>query len=127
MVSYTLRGLPDAYACWDIGDVVVDYMSKHGGRWPSEWEDLRPSYNALALTDGRMRGGLTFDDLRNRIEINWSASPEGALSRHVAFKAIVVKSGNGTRWAGAEPNDMVIDYLRRRNEASASRPVNGKS
>jgi hypothetical protein len=55
------------------------------------------------------------NDLRNRID--WSASPQNDLLHHTPFIAIVVKSGNRTTWAGAEPNEMVVEYVRQHNAA----------
>jgi len=119
---YILRGLPDAYAMWDAGDLVVDYMGKHADRWPSGWEDLQPSFDACKKGDGYMRGGLTFNEIRNRIEINWHASPQNALLHHTPFKSITPRSGNHTIWEGAEPNEMIIQYLRKSGAAPATPP-----
>lgn len=117
---YILRGLPDAYAMWNTGDLVVDYMGKHADRWPSGWEDLRPSFEACKKGDEYMRGGLTFDEIRNRIEIDWKASPQNALLHRTPFKSITARSANHTIWEGAEPNEMIIQYLRKSGAAPAT-------
>lgn len=124
---YILRGLPDAYAMWDAGDLIVDYMGKHSDQWPSGWEELKRSFEACKGGDGEMRG-QTFDGIRNRIQIDWQASPQNALLHHTAFNSVTAKSGNHTTWEGAEPNEMIIQYLRKHvDTAPSSRPDAPKS
>lgn len=120
-IANTLRGLPDAYAKWDVGDMIIDYLTTHPGKWPAEWDDLRPSFEKLKFNresgSGYMRGGLTFNDIRSRIGIDWTAQPAELAKaepndNEPPFRVIWPLDGNSTTWAGAEPNEMVLEYLR---------------
>jgi hypothetical protein len=131
----TYQSLPDAYARWDVGEMIVDYMGSHEDRWPASWDDLRPSFDKFAgpfdTGERRMRGGLTFDDIRDRIRIDWHANPLTTGAGDRTFHAVDVVSGSTTTWAGGEPNEMVMAYLaekRRRADrhderTSTTRPI----
>ena len=115
-VGSAVRGVPDAYARWDVGEILIDHLRHHDDRWPDGWESLRPSYDRLAA-ENRLRGGLTFDELRSRVRIDWTADPHAALRDGRPFRAVEVVSGNLLTWEGADPNEMVMDYLPRNRQA----------
>jgi hypothetical protein len=35
-----LREMPEAYAAWDTGVLLVEYMKSHDDHWPRSWDDL---------------------------------------------------------------------------------------
>jgi hypothetical protein len=35
-----LQNIPEAYAAWDTGTLLVEYMKLHGDQWPKSWDDL---------------------------------------------------------------------------------------
>src|SRR5258706_3383429 len=37
---HTLQHIPQAYAAWDTGTLLVEYMKQHEDRWPTSWDDL---------------------------------------------------------------------------------------
>src|SRR5882724_4095127 len=75
-VVYTLRGLPDAYAMWDTGTLLVEYMKSHENRWPGGWDDLGETYERLAsgkIGNEHIHGGMTLEQLRERVSVDWQA------------------------------------------------------
>lgn len=60
--------VPDAYAQWWTGSMLVEYMKEHDDRWPKSWDDLREEYAACVKQSGS--APWDFDDLRNRVEID---------------------------------------------------------
>ena len=122
-ISRRLPNIRDAYAKWDTGNLIIDYMDHHDGQWPHAWSDLRESFARLSTTDPseprRLRGGMPLDELERRIGVDWNADPS-VLARATSnretepFHVIWSLDGSTTTWEGAEPNQMVLDYLRQR-------------
>jgi hypothetical protein len=116
-VLYTLRGIPDAYAMWDTGLLLIDYMQSHENRWPSGWDDLKESWDRRqpVNSDGEYtKGGMTLDQLRTRVVVDWNldaariaSTPEGDNHLH----AVWTVDGNTTLWSPGDPNQMIWDYL----------------
>lgn len=117
----TWRKIPEAYAAWDTGTLLVEYMKAHDDQWPKSWDDL------LTIMDGktgsdfmlRGRGGLDKEyaiSLRQKILIDWSFDPR---TRHPE-RPVRPLDGKPfpVTWKGAEPNQMVRDHLDSRSKSS---------
>jgi hypothetical protein len=103
----------DCYAGEWVGGIVVDYMKTNNGVWPRNWEDLRETYEDHAKKMGRP---WTFEELQNRVEVDWSADPirltEAENGRQKPpFPVISLRSGRTASWKGFEPNEMVHRFL----------------
>ena len=61
----------DAYALWGAGEMVVNHMEDHEGRWPRGWDDLRPYFDA----GGGRVGGWSFDEYQRHVTIRWDVDP----------------------------------------------------
>ncbi len=109
--------IPEAYAGWQAGQLLVGYMATHQDRWPRSWEDLRP------IQESRVKQGQTnysdFDRLPGLVRVDWNAQPEflakGAMQDGEA-SIVVVTRPNGSRlrasWGlDTDPNHMVAHYL----------------
>lgn len=118
----TLRHIPEAYAAWDTGTLLVEFMKKHDGQWPRSWDHL---LTVLDSEDGRkipLRGGQAGDvtyarTLRERVAVDWAFDPGKTLAG-----SPVTPIGGGvfsTVWEGGEPNEMVRGYL---SERASTRP-----
>lgn len=111
----TWRHLPEAYAAWDTGTLLVEYM-KAEGRWPSSWQDL--SKFATAGEDDRqftLRGSSRPEwpeyiaGLPDLVAVDWSYDPRAVYAGDPVRRA----SGGAfpVLWDGGDPNRMVRDYL----------------
>ncbi len=104
--------IPDAYAAWDTGTLLVAYMESNHDEWPASWDDLVGLVKADTKGNIPLRGAggnrLEYaESLMNRVFIDWAFDPR--------------KSGNGTpvtRLDGsalpklwANPNAMVREYF----------------
>ena|SRR5579871_3437783 len=117
-VVYTLRGIPDAYAMWDTGLLLIDYMQMHEKRWPGGWDDLNESWKRRQPGNSgvgeHLRGGMTLEQMRMRVVVDWNVDVAkiARTSEHDShFHAVWTVDGNTTLWSGGDPNEMVWDYL----------------
>ena len=116
-----MKGIPYAYAKWDTANLLIEYMETHDGKWPRGWHDLHECYGRLTaegrdFDDRSMRSGQSFAELQARIGIDWNADPKQLLSAtpdgDIPFRVVWALNGSTTIWRGAEPNEMILYYLR---------------
>ena len=123
--------VPDAYAVWNVADLINDYMEYHDGKWPRGWDDLRESHDRLFGHDER-----SFTNMRDRVEVNWSADPKSLAvtpepaEGQLPFRVIWAKSGSKAYYT--EPNWLVWNYLHQRTatrpyQTATRRPVTTQS
>ena len=43
----TWRGIPDAYAAWDTGILIIEYLETHDDQWPRSWYNLLSAKETL--------------------------------------------------------------------------------
>ncbi len=132
--------VPNAYAAWWTADLVIDHMERHDGAWPHSWEELRATseqtYKGTASTnrDGTMiaefRPRASIEELQGRIDIDWSANPSELVKAQFKdsgppFRVIRLRNGKSTHYAGKEPNEMVLEYLKwKAKKAEPGGPAN---
>ena len=121
-------GIDDGYALWGAGEMVIDYLKKHDGKWPRSWDDLRPQFS---VNNGRV-GGWSFSQFQDRIRIDFNADPDDlrrkcAESSHATFQVIWAKRDSGVR-VGDDPNQTLCDYFRQQEKRgrAAGDPGGGK-
>lgn len=111
---YTVRHVPEAYAAWDTGTLLVEYMKSHDRKWPSSWDDLLSVMNGDPGSPIMLRGAQAGDtnyalSLRKMVAIDWKFDPSQNDQRSPVTRL------DGTKfpivWHGAEPNKMVRAYL----------------
>lgn len=107
-----LTGLPDtvrdSYAQWRVADMVVQYLEWNDGNWPRCWEDLDEARHVIA-------SNWPFEDLRARVEIDFAADPEALTNADPPVRVIRLVNGKRHHWSGAEPNEIIRQYLRDRS------------
>ena len=118
-ITYTVRHIPEAYAAWDTGTLLVEYMKVHDDKWPASWDDLLSITNSNSGSQIVFRGRRTNDTnyantLQTMVAINWTFDPK------TDDKSLPVTRLDGTKfkivWSGAEPNEMVHAYLKARKD-----------
>lgn len=119
LVSSLLRtreAIHDAYAVWWVADMVVEHLKANEDQWPSSWDDLLDDYQTCVTRAGAQP--WRFEDLKQRVEIDWNADPEDLVGRDFQgnsdVRFIWRKSGSQASWSDAEPNQIVLDYLKGR-------------
>ena len=117
--------VPHSYAAWGTGDLLVEFMETHDGRWPREWKELSEARDSM-LRKGRTVHG-NFGQLPSMVKIDWDAKPAELAKLAVAqgeTAVRVVTRPDGSRleanWGpDTEPNRKVARYLINRYSASA--------
>jgi hypothetical protein len=79
-IVYTVRHIPEAYAAWDTGTLLVEYMKTHENRWPSSWADLLSEMSNAAGNPIMFRGARAGDtnyavSLQKKVAIDWKFDP----------------------------------------------------
>lgn len=116
-ISRVVSQIPDAYAAWDTGTLLIAFMEANHDEWPSSWDDLAElvkteTDNPIPL---RGLGGNAVEyvrSLRDRVSVDWSFDPE---RNHPAFPVTRPDGGKlPTYWE--DPNRMIREYLDGRSE-----------
>jgi hypothetical protein len=107
---YVTKTIPDLYAQWASAEMVIAFR-KEKGRMPIDWDEMAPFYG----TNSPHHGGLTFEEVRGRISIDFPDLPklESDYAKSAAPEIISTTSGIQSHWDGAEPNQLVIQELRK--------------
>lgn len=114
------RHVPEAYAAWDAGEWLIEFMKAHDDRWPASWTEFEQWANSLPRSPNQRLGDpASLARIGELIRIDYSFDPRNPGT------AIPVRPLDGDTfpyvWQGAEPNEMIHDYLRAR---AATRPAN---
>ncbi len=107
----------DAYAVWWAADLVVAHMEANNDQWPKGWDELRADYDTCVKRSRSQ--SWSFEELKSKVCIDWSADPS-ELSKSVVgsekpqFRVIWLRDGSKACWAAYEPNEIIADYLQRK-------------
>jgi hypothetical protein len=119
----TWRGIPDAYAAWDTGILVVEYLETHDDQWPRSWDELLTATQTLEANGKHLPGGNgVYGDLPGRVAIDWNADPDEIAAvpwKGGRLPVRVVTRADGSDfpvvWEHGEPNEIIWRYLQRRD------------
>jgi hypothetical protein len=116
---YTWHHIPEAYAAWDTGTLLVEYMKEHENQWPNGWDELLSVLSDEADNKIKLRGcgpdRLKWaQSLRDVVSIDWSfdTSHSGAIS------PITRPDGSPFPIVWEEPNEMIRAYLKDHADSS---------
>jgi hypothetical protein len=109
---YTLCHLREAYAAWDTGSLLIEYMKQHDDQWPKSWDELLTVMDSESGRQIVLRGAQAGDvpyarSLRQTISVDWDFNPA-----QVGGQSPVTPAGGGrfpVVWQ--EPNEMIREYL----------------
>jgi hypothetical protein len=111
--------LPESYAAWTTGNLMVEYLQTHTNQWPHGWEDLRSATNSLQ--EKGMPVFVPLDQLPHFVKIDWRVDV-GHLqqvahsSSNVTIHVITRLDGSPLRAVvgpDTEPNNKIIRYLQK--------------
>jgi hypothetical protein len=113
-IIYTVQHVDEAYAAWDTGTLLVEYMKSHDDRWPSSWDDplslVRNDSEHRIILRGASAGDVDYASrLQKVVTIDWQFDP----SRNGHSSPVTRPDGTEFPivWKGAEPNEMVYAYF----------------
>jgi hypothetical protein len=115
-IFFVLDHIPEAYAAWDTGTLLVEYMKVHDNRWQTSWNDLLTVLDSDHGREILLRGSRADETvvqyartLQNQVSIDWTFDPRKPGNNHP------VTRNDGSPfpmvWQGAEPNEMIREYL----------------
>ena len=67
------RAVQNAYAVWNVADLIVDHMRAHDGRWPRDWSDLAAACRQRYPSSDVDR---MIAEYRERVVVDFSADPQ---------------------------------------------------
>jgi len=109
-----VRQLPEAYAAWDTGTLLVEYLRANDDRWPNSWDDLLTVLDSPGGADIVLYGSRAGDvayarSLREVVAVDWSFDP----LRIADAEPVTRPDGSAfdVLWEGGDPNEMVREYL----------------
>jgi hypothetical protein len=110
--------IPESYAAWTTGNLIVEYLATHTNQWPRSWDDLRAATNSL-LEKGRPVY-TPLDRLPRFVKVDWHAATDHLLqaarsNSNARLQLITRVDGSPLRtvWGpDTEPNTKVMGYLR---------------
>lgn len=105
------RKIPESYAAWTTGNLIVDYLNTHSNQWPRSWEDLDRATNCQRY--------VPIEKLREQVKIDWDADfgqlLQMARSNPASTLLVVTRPDGSTlhaMWgADTEPNRKLMSYL----------------
>ena len=109
-----------AYAVWDAGTLVIEYLEANDHQWPHSWEESlsrQPSREMVRHLRGRSdgKGGMIYGDLRDRVAVDGTQMHKRLLHSTGRGAPCSSTCADGTEfpvvWEGAEPNAMIWGYL----------------
>jgi hypothetical protein len=129
------RLMPESYAAWTTGNLMVEYLETHTNQWPRNWEDLRLAKESYI--NSQKGGGLytEFEKLPTFVKIDWNVDV-AILTRaatdnsNSVVRVITRPDGSKLRaiWGpDTDPDTKVMKYLRERSrDPSRATSANGK-
>ncbi|MCW5550723.1 MAG: hypothetical protein KIS67_01020 [Verrucomicrobiae bacterium] len=103
--------IPESYAAWTAGNLIVDFLNTHSNQWPRSWEDLDQVTNCQRY--------VPIERLREQVKVDWDADFHQlvqAARSNPAMALRVVTRPDGSKlhalWgADTEPNRKIMGYL----------------
>lgn len=118
---YVWWHIPEAYAAWDAGTLLVRYMEKFDGDWPRRWSDLEQLHRDEPYLRLRWNAHETdyFDQMREMVAIDWGFDPR-TRTPEVPVTSI---DGSSLVCLWSDPNRMINYYLDQRKSPASDAPV----
>jgi hypothetical protein len=110
----TLRKVPEAYAAWDTGVLIVAYLEQHDNKWPQSWDEL------LSVTENGVRTRGDYGEngingmLSDHVSIEWDFDPTSIVDTEWAeaqVRVVTRADGKDISVMWADPNLMIWRYL----------------
>lgn len=111
-VAYLWWHIPEAYAAWDAGDMLLWYMRSHDDDWPDNWGELQSAIESepsLFLRGRHPEEPDYMGRMRETIKIDWSFDPANPTNPTPVTRA----DGSPLHAYWSDPNGMIYQYLER--------------
>ncbi|TWT66630.1 hypothetical protein [Allorhodopirellula solitaria] len=111
-VAYVLWHIPEAYAAWDAGDMLLWYMRTHDNEWPDDWAELQSVIEdapALLLRGRHPEEPDYMGRMRRTVKIDWTFDPANPRNPTPVTRL----DGSPLQAYWSDPNGMIYQYLDR--------------
>lgn len=111
-VVYVWWHIPEAYAAWDAGDMLLWYMRDHDDDWPDSWDEFQSAIEsepALFLRGRHPEEPNYMGRMRRTIKIDWTFDPANPTNR----MPVTRPDGSPLHAYWSDPNVMIHQYLDR--------------
>jgi len=110
--------IPESYAAWTTGNLMVEYLQTHTNQWPRKWEDLQSATNSLQ--EKGMPVYMPLGQLQEFVKIDWQADTgrllQAAHNDSNITIHVVTRLGGSRLFAvwgpDTEPNAKIMRYLK---------------
>ena len=127
----------ESYAVWDAANTIITHVERTGD-WPRNWHDMEesfpsPSSEWEAMARDKLpvswspRSYGPWANVRSLVEIDFTANPASLVTNRVPsdlteppFEVVKLKSGKNHHWSGAEPNRLILKYLKEKLAAQGT-------
>lgn len=121
-IVYVWWHIPEAYAAWDAGDMLLWYMRSHNDAWPENWDEFQAAVEGEPASFLRGRQPEEPDymgRMRRTIKIDWSFDPQNPKNP----TPVTRPDGSPLHAYWSDPNGMIYWYLaRQRNNEPSDQP-----
>lgn len=111
-VVYVWWHIPEAYAAWDAGDMLLWYMRSHNNEWPESWDDFRVAVEgepALFLRGRHPQEPDYMGRIRRTVKIDWTFDPANPKNP----TPVTRPDGTPLHAYWSDSNGMIYQYLER--------------
>jgi len=120
--------IPDAYAAWATGDLIIFHMQTHSNQWPRSWDELLSNTNEFIAKHGGINGSP--EDIPSMVSVQWYVDPEYLAGypdnlESRPFSVVSRKDGSPFYIVWIEPNQMILDYLKKSEQPAAQVQTEG--
>lgn len=124
-IRRTVRAVENAYAVWNVGDLIVAHLQAHNDQWPRSWADLEAA--CRAESEGR-DVSERMSQYRELVTVDFNADPK--LLAQLPFDPERQGSPFQVVWYRREPHAYYVEpnvtiwlYLNRKPPFSATMPT----
>jgi len=109
-IVYVWWHIPEAYAAWDAGEMLVWYMKANDDDWPDDWNDLR---TIVESEPGPFLRGRNSDEpdymgrISKMITVDWAFDPQNPVNKTPVTRA----NGSPLHCYWSDPNKMIYDRI----------------
>ena len=100
----------ECYATWDSGRLVIGYLFLKN-KWPQNWEDLSSVSDKIVF-----KGPLSLAEIKSMIDVDFNEDILKLQQKVGTAKIIELKNGHDSFWENANPNNLIMEYLKTNNK-----------
>ena len=106
--QHNIEASRSTYAARLVAQMCVHHMAANNDSWPSNWRDLEDDFGPCLTRSGQ---SWSFDNLKERVGIDWDADLRDLSSKPDSNNIIWVAADPSFSFHGTNPTAIVRRYL----------------